>query len=165
MLLLFVWGWWGISNENDDRGGDALSGADFFGSDGPRTHRRRGAGGIIWRPCARTSWCRGRSHCRLYRRTIDCERLGFKTIKLSTASGGAGSQCELQIIYAAERGLCGNASKRLRPTARPAAGVRRAVCRSRRSGCRELTHRSNYCSGRIHDPIMMRFCRLWISGR
>jgi hypothetical protein len=133
-MLLFCEGWWEISNEKDNGGGDALSGADFFGGDGPRTHRRRRAGGIIWRPCARTSWCRSRSHCRLFRGTIDCERLGFKTIKLSPAAGGARSKCKLQIIYAAERGLCGNASnsgaaicsnKRIRSTTRPAAGVRR----------------------------------------
>jgi hypothetical protein len=129
----FVKGWWEISNEKDNGGGDALSGADFFGGDGPRTHRRRRAGGIIWRPCARTSWCRSRSHCRLFRGTIDCERLGFKTIKLSPAAGRARSKCKLQIIYAAKRGLCGNASnsiaaicsnKRIRSTTRPAAGVR-----------------------------------------
>jgi len=138
----FVEGWWGISNEKDDRGYDALSGADFFGSDGPGTHRRRRAGGIIWRPCARTSWCRGRSHCRLYRGTINCERLGFKTIELSPAAGGAKSKCKLQVIYAAKRGLCGNASsssaaicsnKRIRSTTRPAAGVRRGGVPSRRS--------------------------------
>ena len=169
----FVKGWWEISNEKDNGGGDALSGADFFGGDGPRTHRRRRAGGIIWRPCARTSWCRSRSHCRLFRGTIDCERLGFKTIKLSPAAGRAGSKCKLQIIYAAKRGLCGNASnssaaicsnKRIRSATRPAAGVRWGVCRA--ADPLPAADTLEYSgSGTIHDPIMMRFRPLWISGR
>ena len=135
----FVEGWWEISNEKNDRGCDALSGADFFGSDGPRTDRRRRVGGIIRCPCARAGWCRGRSHCRLYGGTINRERLGRKTIKLSPAAGGARSKCK---IYAAWRGLCGNAgnsspaicsSKRIRSTTRPAVGVRRGGEPSRRS--------------------------------
>jgi len=27
------------------------------------------------------------------------------------------------------------------------------------------THQGSYVSGTIHDPIMMRFCQLWTSGR
>jgi hypothetical protein len=137
--------------EKDNRGGDALFGADFFGSDGPRTHRRRRVGGIIRRRCARTSGCRGRSHCRLYRGTINCERLGLKTIKLSPAAGGARFKCKLQITYAGKGGLCGNASnssaaicsnKRIRSTTRPTAGLRRGGVPRRRSPirCRTLTH-------------------------
>jgi hypothetical protein len=135
-------------------------------------HRRRRAGGIIWRPCARTSWCRSRSNCRLYRGTIDCERLGFKTIKLSPAACRARSKCKLQIIYAAERGLCGNASnssaaicsnKWIRSTTRPAAGVRRGGVAA--DPLPDADTPEYYGSGTIHDPIMMRFCALWISGR
>ena len=172
-MLLFLERWWEAWNEKDNGCGDALSGADVFGGDGPRAHRRRCAGGIIWRPSARTSWCRSRSHCRLFRGTIDCERLGFKTIKLSQAAGRARSKCKLQIIYAPKRGLCGNASnssaaicsnKRIRSTTRPAAGVRRGVCRA--ADPLPAADTLEYSgSGTIHDPIMMRFRPLWISGR
>jgi hypothetical protein len=160
-VIVFVRGWRGISNEKDNRGCDALSGADVFSSDGPRAHRRRCAGGIIWRPCARTSWCRGRSHCRLYRGTIDCERLGFKTIKLSPAAGRARSKCKLQIIRAAKRSLCGSASNsstaicRIRSTTRPAAGVRRGGVAADPLPDADTPEYSG--SGTIHDPIMMRF--------
>ena len=151
MLLLFVWGWWGISNENDDRDCDTRFDAGVFSSHGPRAYRRRRAGGIIWRPCARTSWCGSRSHCRLFRGTIDCERLGFKTIKLSPAAGGARSKCKLQIIDAAKRSLCGNASsggtavysnKRIRSTTRATAGVRRGCVPNRQPVCSKLYNKS-----------------------
>jgi hypothetical protein len=150
-VIVFVEGWWEISNEKDNRGGDTLSGAEF-GSDGPRTRRRRRAGGIIWRPRARTSWCRGWSHCRLYRGTIDCERLGFKTIKLSPAAGGARSKCKLQIaVCTAKRSLCSNASsggaavcsnKRIRSTTRATARVRRGCASSRQPVCSKLYNKS-----------------------
>jgi hypothetical protein len=132
-MLLFLW-LVGDINEKDNRDCDALSGADVFGSDGPRAHWRRCTGGIIGRRCARTGWCRGRSHCRFHRGTIDCERLGFKTIRLSPAAGGARSECKLQIVCTAKTSLCGNASssgadvcsnKRIHSTTRATAGVRR----------------------------------------
>lgn len=123
-----------------------------FASDGPRTYWRRRPGGIIWRPCARTSWCRSRSHCRLFRRTIDCERLGFKTIKLSPAAGGARSKCKLQIaVCTAKRSLCSNASsggaaacsnKRIRSTTRATARVRRRCVPSRQPVCSKLYNKS-----------------------
>jgi len=65
------------------------------------------------------------------RGTVDCECLGSKTIKLPPEAGGA-TECRLQILCAAKRILCGNAStggaavcfnNRIRSTTGPAAGV------------------------------------------
>jgi len=125
----------------------ALSGADVFGCDGPRTCRRCGLGGVIWRRGAWANRGRGWRGSGFYCGSIDCPVLGHGGIRSSPSATqarqpGAPCDCQRQPAYAREPKVYANNSsptacteERIRssPTG-PANRVSR-YCRTQGFGC------------------------------